>query len=339
MSTPQQKVTVQKPLICSGHSRPVPFLAYSPKTEEGFFLISACLDGKPMLRDGVTGDWIGTFEGHKGAVWSAQLNSHATRAVTGSADYTAKVWNSLTGDELHSFEHKRIVKTVDFSPDGQHIVTGGQEELLRVFDMEKVEAEPQVMKGHNKPIRQALWGPDPNSIVSAAHDNIKVWDVRSGSVVRSLELEGIVTSIEISTNSDFITATVGKEVQFYDKKTFELQRRFKLGVELNSSSLNVNNGRFVAGGGDGWVRVHDFTTGKELEVHKGHHGPVHCIRFASDFETYASGSEDGTIRLWQTVIKTYGLWQMTGQEDKEGKETKEGEETNKSNNHSENQSN
>lgn len=31
------------PLICSGHSRPIPEFAYSPLIEDGFFLVSACL--------------------------------------------------------------------------------------------------------------------------------------------------------------------------------------------------------------------------------------------------------------------------------------------------------
>ncbi|KAG9345656.1 hypothetical protein JZ751_008800 [Albula glossodonta] len=112
----------QTPLTCSGHTRPVVDLAFSGITPYGYFLISACKDGKPMLRQGDTGDWIGTFLGHKGAVWGATLNKEATKAATAAADFTAKVWDAVTGDEVLTLAHKHIVKSVTFTQVGLNLV-------------------------------------------------------------------------------------------------------------------------------------------------------------------------------------------------------------------------
>ena len=61
----------------------------------------------------------------QGAVWSMKLNDPGLRAVTGSADFSARVWDALSGLELCQFPHKHIVRTVDFAHCSQRIVTGG----------------------------------------------------------------------------------------------------------------------------------------------------------------------------------------------------------------------
>ncbi|KAF5768550.1 putative transcription factor WD40-like family [Helianthus annuus] len=92
-----------------------------------FFLISASKDPTPMLRNGETGDWIRTFEGHKGAVWSCCLDKNTLRAASASADFSAKLWDALTRDVLHSFDQKHIVRACSFSEDTHFLLTGGFE--------------------------------------------------------------------------------------------------------------------------------------------------------------------------------------------------------------------
>lgn len=169
MSGTQQRGKRQIPIVCPGHTRPLAELQFTSVTdvdpttaadEAGgtprTFLISACHDKCPMMRDGTTGDWIGTWQGHKGAVWSCRLDSKAYLAATASGDFSAKVWDAITGKELMAFPHKHIVKTVDFSPDSKCLATGGHEGLLRIFDLANPQAQPLTMAQSPDKVRHVL---------------------------------------------------------------------------------------------------------------------------------------------------------------------------------------
>ncbi|CAL9182049.1 unnamed protein product [Musa hybrid cultivar] len=296
------KKKVAVPLVCHGHSRPVVDLFYSPVTPDGFFLISASKDASPMLRNGETGDWIGTFEGHKGAVWSCCLDTNALRAASGSADFSAKVWDAIIGTELHSFEHKHIVRACAFSEDTHLLLTGGIEKILRTFDLNRPDAPAREIDKSPGSIRTVAWLHSDQTILSSCTDigGVRLWDVRSGKIVQTLETKSPVTSAEVSQDGRYITTADGSSVKFWDANHFGLVKSYNMPCTVESASLEPKDGnKFVAGGEDMWVHVFDFHTGIEIACNKGHHGPVHCVRFSPGGESYASGSEDGTIRIWQ----------------------------------------
>ncbi|XP_030457627.1 uncharacterized protein LOC115678386 [Syzygium oleosum] len=298
-----EKKKTAVPLVCHGHSRPVVDLFYSPITPDGFFLISASKDSSPMLRNGETGDWIGTFEGHKGAVWSCCLDTNALRAASGSADFSAKLWDALTGDELHSFEHRHIVRACAFSEDTHLLLTGGVEKILRIFDLNRPDAPPREVDNSPGSIRTVAWLHSDQTILSSCTDigGVRLWDVRSGKIVQTLETKSPVTSAEVSQDGRYITTADGSTVKFWDANHFGLVKSYNMPCNVESASLEPKLGnKFIAGGEDMWVHIFDFHTGEEIGCNKGHHGPVHCVRFSPGGESYASGSEDGTIRIWQT---------------------------------------
>jgi len=307
MASTTTTTTRKIPLICSGHSRPVPEFNYSGITPDGFFLVSACLDGKAMLRNGETGDWVGTFVGHKGAVWSAHVNKDATKTLTGSADYTAKLWNALNGEEVHTFTHSRIVKSVRFSPDEKRVMTAGQDKLIRVFELGKETEAATTLDGHTETIKQTLWA-DESMVISAAPDGVRLWDLRTKKEVKRLTTTN-TSSIQLSADKSGLLVSSGKSVTLYSISNHEVVKQQTVSVDINSAVLSADNKHFALGCNDFSVRLLDYTTGKELEVLKGHHGPVHCVGYSPDAATVASGSEDGTIRLWLNgEPRAYGLW-------------------------------
>ena len=61
----------------------------------------------------------------QGAVWSCVLNEEAVVAATASADFSTRLWNALTGDEVHQFQHSHIARTVAFARRSPRLLSAG----------------------------------------------------------------------------------------------------------------------------------------------------------------------------------------------------------------------
>jgi serine-threonine kinase receptor-associated protein len=216
------------------------------------------------------------------------------------------------------------------------------EKKLRIFDLSRdnttsssaVPPSYEIGAGvHTGTIKSIVWAADPNILITAAEDKkIRWWDLRQQSTIGEYAVEGVVGTCEMdNTSSDgTLSVAAGKSVYFFDSKSpGTLIKSIKTPYDIASVALHSGQRKFVTGGSsqnDTWVRVWDFDEEKELgmelviigyylqhangyvETNKGHHGPIWSVSFSPDGKLYATGSEDGTVKLWKFTTGPYGLW-------------------------------
>ncbi|PPQ93171.1 hypothetical protein CVT25_002629, partial [Psilocybe cyanescens] len=170
----------------------------------------------------------------------------------------------LGGTLLMTLYVNSQVNAVAVSPNGKKIVSGSDDNLVRVWDV-STGNELKVLKGHTHVVTSVAFSPDGKKIVSGSHDNsVMVWDVSTGNELKVLKGHTYwVTSVAFSPDGKkIVSGSDDSSVRVWDAST--------------GNELKV----IVSGSDDSSVRVWDASTGNELKVVKGHTYPVTSVAFA-----------------------------------------------------------
>lgn len=232
------------------------------------------------------------------------------------------------------------------------VATGGMERKLRIFDLTDVKAadpnetasngtSPVVASTvpassafeiapnvHTDSIKFIVWTKDPNTLITASGNTLRWFDLPTRTVVKQETLDGEIGSCEfcalapeytsrtdIGEGLPVLAVAAGKCIYFWggSRATEEL-KQIKMNYKVASVAVDPKGRKYVVGEDKPatWARVYRWDDDMEIDVHKGHHGPVWSVAFSPDGKLYATGSEDGTIKMWKNCEGFYGLWRGGG---------------------------
>jgi WD40 repeat protein len=263
--------------------------------------------GLPRLLSEPYPDWETESlpDGHHKWIHCLAFSPDGTRIISGSSDFTARIWNALDGNELWCLQgHQKKVTAVAFSADSTRAITASYDKMLRVWDVRTGE-HVMTLEGHGQCITALVVSPDGACVASASYDgSVRVWSLDDGKQVAILDgHDARVTSVAFSQDGKrIVSGAHNGDIRVWDARTGTETIRLEGHSQVVSSvALSPGGTRLVSGSNDCTVRVWDLRTGKQLAVLQEHHKEcVVLVTFSPDGRWVTARYEDGRERSWST---------------------------------------
>ncbi len=185
----------------AGHFWWVWSAAFSPDEKR---LVTASHDGTANVYDVSTGKKIADFTEHKGPVFAAAFSPDGQTIATGGFDHRVLLWKPqdqpranlqlLAQGRLPAKApvftaldgHTSGVRSVEFSTDGQRLLTGSDDNTLKLWNVE-TNKTIETLRGHHGWIAKATFSPDGQWAISASHDQqVRLWNLSGYEETRVL---------------------------------------------------------------------------------------------------------------------------------------------------------
>ncbi|KAG9032395.1 hypothetical protein FRB95_001516 [Tulasnella sp. JGI-2019a] len=226
-----------------------------------------------------------------------QLDEGHLRVVRGRAErWSRTLWTA--------FKHSGAVRCVAVSPDGKTIISGSDDNTLRLWDAKTGAAIGQIMDGHTSSINCVAISPDSKTVVSGSRDcTLRLWDAKTGATIGQ-PMGGHTAWVKcVAVSPDGATIVSGSRdmtLRLWDART---GAALGPGMEGHTGpvkcvAISPDGKIIVSASDDTTLRLWDVRTGVTIGVMKGHKRSVNCIAVSLDSVIIVSGSRDNTLRLW-----------------------------------------
>lgn len=318
-----------RPILLSGHERSLNQVKFN---RDGDLLFSVSKDKNVCAWWSANGERLGTYSGHLGAIWTVDVSPNTILLATGSADNTVRLWNVKTGESVKVWEFPTAVKRVEFTPDGSKLLAVTEKRMgylgtIVVFDISYgEESDGDLSAQTDEPSLRitcteskatvAGWSFLGKYIIAGHEDgSVSQYDAKTGEQLENVqahEFDQQITDLQFSPDRMyFITASKDKSAKLMSSRNLAILKTYVADTPLNSAAITPKKDYVILGGGQAAMDVTTTSSrqGKfearfyhkifedEIGRVRGHFGPLNTVAVHPNGTAYASGGEDGYVRV------------------------------------------
>jgi WD40 repeat protein/serine/threonine protein kinase len=288
------------PLV--GHAAFVWALAFSP---DGKLLATASADHTIRLwrMDGL--QLLRTLRGHEDNVSSVTFTADAQRLVSGGHDGSLLVWEVAARPRREAVTRLDNIAFVDFSLADATVATVHLDGTVCLRDAATLqEREPLTALGTNN--ATVTFAPQGGILVAGDHAGaIKAWDLRARRQVAKLPAhsETVWFLKFLHQGRVLVSSDRNGSIRAWDAESWREIPFPQVWVERNNSAyhpaleISPDGNGLMIGNGDELIHW-NLSPANLVRRFRAHRMGIHGLCFSPDGHLLASGSHDGSIKLW-----------------------------------------